>query len=74
MPSAQGRKAPTNLSVRVDLVRRARALNPNLSELFEQALVKAIADRERQVWLAENEDAISEYNAVIAERGVFSDD
>jgi antitoxin CcdA len=74
MRSVRGRKAPTNLSVRVHLVRRAKDLDLNLSELFEEALTKAIADRERQLWLAENEQAISEYNAGITERGVFSDD
>lgn len=74
MKSARERKTPTNLSVRAELVRRARALQLNLSELFEKALVEAIAAREREIWLAENRDAIEEYNAGVGERGVFSDD
>lgn len=45
----------------------------NLSELLENALETAIRDAERAAWLEENEQAISEYNAQVAERGVFSD-
>jgi antitoxin CcdA len=64
----------TNLSARADLVSRAKELQLNLSDLFERALAKAIADRERELWLEENRDAIEDYNARVAERGVFSDD
>jgi antitoxin CcdA len=67
-------KAPTNLSVRADLVRRAKALKLNLSELLETALEKAIRDIDRQAWLAKNADAIRDYNTHVEKRGVFSDD
>jgi antitoxin CcdA len=68
------RKVATNLSVRADLVRRARALGLNLSELLSDALETAIHDAERAEWLRENADAIDAYNARVAEHGVFSDD
>lgn len=68
------RKAATNLSVRADLVRKARALKINLSSVLESALEQAIRGAEREAWLAENADAIDEYNALVAKRGVFSDD
>lgn len=70
----RSRKAPTNLSIRADLVTRAKKLGLNLSELLETALEQALRDHERQAWLAENEEAISAYNARVGERGVFSDD
>ncbi len=73
-PEARRRKVATNLSIRADLVRRAKALGLNLSELLEAALSQAIAAAERAAWLAENQDAIDTYNAQVAERGVFSDD
>ncbi|NUO49885.1 MAG: acetoacetyl-CoA synthase [Polyangiaceae bacterium] len=73
MAARRPRKSPTNLSVREDYVRRAKALKLNLSELLENALETAIRDAERAAWLEENEQAISEYNAQVAERGVFSD-
>jgi antitoxin CcdA len=66
-------KAPTNLTVRTDLVRRARRLGLNLSEILETALEAAIRKREREDWLAENRDAIDGYNRRVAKRGVFSD-
>jgi antitoxin CcdA len=66
-------KAPTNLTVRTDLVRRARALQLNLSEILENALEAEIRKRERQDWLAENREAIDGYNQRVGKRGVFSD-
>ncbi len=72
--NAGPRKTATNLSLRSDLVRRAKALDLNLSEVVEAALAQAIADAERAAWLAENRDAIAAYNDEVARRGVFSDD
>jgi antitoxin CcdA len=70
---ATSRKAATNLSVRVDLVRKAKALKLNLSELFESSLEAAIRDAEQRAWLEANSEAIEAYNAAVAKRGVFSD-
>lgn len=72
MAGGRPRKTPTNLSVREDYVRRAKALKLNLSELLEHAIEVAIRDAERSAWLKENERAVSEYNAQLAKRGVFS--
>ena len=74
MPIARKRtKTPTNLSLRADLVRRAKKLGLNLSEVVDAALERAIAEAEGKAWLDENRQAIEEYNALVAERGVFSD-
>jgi antitoxin CcdA len=67
------RKAPTNLSVRVDLVRKAKAAGINLSELLETALATEIKSVESARWLRENADAIARYNAHVEASGVFSD-
>lgn len=76
MPDAQDslRKTPTNLSLRADLVRRARELKINLSAVLEAALEQAVRAAEREAWLAENAEAIDDYNARVAKHGVFSDD
>jgi antitoxin CcdA len=66
-------KVATNLSVRADLVRAARGLDLNLSEVLEAALEQAIRDGERRAWLAENEAAIDAYNEQVVKQGVFSD-
>lgn len=73
MSSAHAKKSPTNLSVRADLVRRAKALDINLSELFERALEEAILRREREKWLAHNQDAIRAYNTAVSKRKLFSE-
>jgi antitoxin CcdA len=68
------RKTATNLSLRADLVQRARDLKLNLSAVLEVALERAVRQAEDAAWLAENADAIDDYNARVAKRGVFSDD
>jgi antitoxin CcdA len=68
------RKAPTNLSLRIDLVHRAKALRLNLSDVVESALEKAILDAERARWLADNEDAIDQYNAFVEKHGLFGEE
>lgn len=68
------RKVPVNLSLRSDLVRRAKALGLNLSELLEESLMRAVREKEREEWLAANQEAIAQYNARVERRGVFSDD
>lgn len=67
-------KVPTNLSLRADLVRRAKALGINLSEAVDAALEEVIRTQEQDTWLANNRDAIDAYNAGVERRGVFSDD
>jgi antitoxin CcdA len=71
---AQARKAPTNLSLPVELVRRAKALDLNLSQVVERALAAAIREAEQGRWLSENEQAIEQYNAFVERHGAFSDD
>jgi antitoxin CcdA len=68
------RKAPTKLSLRIDLVERAKALGLNLSEVAETALEKAIVAAEQARWLAENEAAIDYFNKFIEEHGVFGEE
>jgi antitoxin CcdA len=73
MPSARSRKVATNLSLRSDLVRRARKLGLNVSEVVDAALEQAVKEAEGRAWLEENRDAIEDYNTLIAKRGMFSD-
>jgi antitoxin CcdA len=73
-PARRARKTPTNLSLRIDLVQRAKALHLNLSEVVESALEKAIRDAEQARWLAENKEAIDYYNAFVEEHGMFGEE
>lgn len=73
MRMKSARKAATNLSVRTDLVRRARELELNLSEVLESALEQAIREAERARWLEENREAFEAYNDWVEEHGVFGE-
>ncbi|CAN5921809.1 hypothetical protein BH11MYX3_BH11MYX3_33310 [soil metagenome] len=68
------RKTPTNLSLRSDLVERAKALGLNLSDVVERSLEAVILDAERTRWLADNEAAIEHYNAFVEKHGLFGDE
>ena len=72
MSGASARKTPTNLSLPHGLVKRAKALGLNVSMVVEAALEDAVKVAEAKQWLDENREAIDEYNALVAERGVFS--
>jgi antitoxin CcdA len=70
----RARKAPTNLSLRIDLVQRAKALGLNLSDVVESAIERAIRDAEQARWLAENKAAIDYYNAFVEKHGFFGEE
>ena len=67
-------KVATNLSARADLVREAKDLGLNRSEVFEFAVVEAIERRRQELWLEQNEEAIESYNARVERDGLFGDD
>lgn len=70
-------KAPrkaANLSINSDLLRRAKALNLNLSRLLEERLVEIVRQAECDRWLAENRSALEHYNARVEREGLFSDE
>jgi len=63
-------KVPMTLSLRLDLVQRAKALDLELSEVVETAILEA----EQARWLAENKDAIDYYNAFVEKYGYFGEE
>jgi len=66
-------KKPTNLTVNSDLLRIAKELNINVSATLEQALADKVRAQRRQIWLAENKQAIDDYNQFIDNNEIFSD-
>lgn len=71
--TSAAKKTPTNVSVRADLVKRAKELGLNLSALLEVALEEAIREAEREAWLKESAEAIDYYNEWFEKHGAFSD-
>ena len=66
-------KRPANVSVRADLLERARQHDINLSRALEHRLVELLREKERDAWLARNRAAIEAYNRRIERDGAFSD-
>jgi antitoxin CcdA len=66
-------KRPANLSVNRDLLDQARELGINLSATLEEALAAEVRSKQREIWLAENQEAIAAYNEQVAQNGVWSD-
>lgn len=67
-------KKPTNLSINSDLLHKARELKINLSAELEHALAEKVKEKQRELWLKENQKAIDNYNAFVEKHGVFSDE
>lgn len=66
-------KKATNLSINSDLLSKAREVGINLSSTLEQALAETLKQRQRALWLTENQAAIQAYNTLVEGNGVFSD-
>jgi antitoxin CcdA len=66
-------KRPANVSIRADLLERARRHDINLSRALEDRLVELLREKERAIWLARNRAAIEAYNKRVERDGVFSE-
>ena len=71
--ASKSAKKAVNLSIDADLLERARGLGLNLSQEFETRLSEVVRAAEQTRWLAENQDAIEDYNRHVAKHGLFSD-
>lgn len=65
-------KKPTHLSINSDLLKKSRELDINLSSGVEEALEQLIKRKLSERWIAENRDAIANYNEYVDDNGVFS--
>ena len=66
-------KRAANVTVNADLLRRARELEINLSQVLETALVDAVRARAAERWLSEHREAIEAYNRHVEHNGCFGD-
>jgi antitoxin CcdA len=67
------KKQATNLSIRSDLLRQAKARNINLSRTLEESLETLLKAQDRQTWLEQNSDAMDAANRFVEENGLWSD-
>jgi antitoxin CcdA len=59
----------TNVTLPVDLVAQAKALDINVSQACESGLAQSVAEAYRDRWLNENREAIDAYNERIEQEG-----
>jgi antitoxin CcdA len=67
-------KKAVNLNANSDLIKTAKHIGVNLSQVFEEAVLTTVKARLEQLWLEENRGAIQDYNAHIEQHGVFAAD
>ncbi len=65
-------KRAVNLNANSDLIRTAKSVDINLSQVFEEAVHTTLKKRMEQRWLEDNREAIASYNAHIEKHGVFA--
>jgi antitoxin CcdA len=68
--TADSARRATNVSINVQLLAEARALEVNISRAAEQGLVRAIAERRAALWLEENQAALESSNAFVEQHGL----
>ena len=67
------RKQSANLSIRSDLLQRAKQRNINLSKTLEDRLEQLLKARDREEWLKDNQEAIEMTNSYVERKGLWSD-
>ncbi|MGF9756184.1 type II toxin-antitoxin system CcdA family antitoxin [Microvirga sp. 0TCS3.31] len=67
-------RRPTNVTLPVELVAEAKALNINVSQACESGLAHSVAEARRARWLDENREAIKAYNVMVERDGLPLDE
>jgi len=70
---ASASKRPANVSVRAELLDKAKRLGINLSRTLEDRLAVLVREAEAREWLARNQRALDAYNKRIEREGIWSD-
>lgn len=64
-------KQRLNVTVRGDLIERARKAGLNISSVVEESLTERLRKAEGERWLAENAEAIAHHNARVEREGLW---
>lgn len=63
-------KKPTNITLSLDVLTEAKALNINISQVCDQFLRELVAKERERRWLQDNSDFIKAYNQTINSEGL----
>ena len=66
-------KNPINVSINSDLIKKAKAMDINMSNALEQKLIELIKQKLASDWLESNKSAIADYNRHLEQIGGFSE-
>jgi antitoxin CcdA len=69
LTKAPARKS-VNLSIDVDLIAEAKALNINVSRAADAGIADAVRKEKERLWKIENREAIEGWNAWVDEHGL----
>jgi len=70
--SVTGNKKRTNVTLSADLLEQAKVFGINLSATFDKALGEAVKEKQRKLFLEENQQAMDSCNAFTEKAGLFS--
>lgn len=73
-PACNTGKQRLNITVRGDLIERARAAKLNLSSVVEESLERTLRMAEAKQWALQNAEAIAYHNARIERDGMWNRD
>lgn len=73
-PVRSNAKRRINLTVRADLVERARAAGLNFSQIAEEAILLKLREEAARRWQDENRDAIEHHRRRIERDGMWNKD
>lgn len=65
------KKRSVNITVREDILNRARALSLNTSRAAEAGILEAIKVKQQEQWLKENRSAIAAHNVRVESEGML---
>jgi len=67
-------KRPTNLSLSIDVLEAAKALDLNISQVCDTYLRELVRQEQERRWRQEHADFVSAYNATIEAEGLPLDE
>lgn len=70
----KSQKKSANLSISIDLLQIAKEDNLNLSKMLEESLELYSKKKQEKEWLEKNRKAFDDYNRMVNEYGLFSDE
>jgi antitoxin CcdA len=66
-----GGRRPVNVTVQASVLKEAKALGINISQITDSALIEAIRAEKKRRFLEENNHAINAHNAWIDQQGML---